>query len=164
MLNRIHAATESLLKALTFLACCFLVYVVFACVMQVFSRYVLNSSFAWTEETARFAFAIMGMLGAPVALRKGMHVNVDLLESRLPEKLLRVQKIALDLLLLVAAVILLRYGFLLFMGIGKTTSPAMKIPMRYVYASVPISGLFSIWVLAVDLLDCLSGEKRGGRN
>ncbi len=131
------------------------VYIVFACAMQVFSRYVLNSSFAWTEETARFAFATMGMLGAPVALRKGMHVNVDILETRLRGRALLVQRLILNALLFLAALILLRYGMTLFLAIGGSYSPAVKIPMQAIYFSVPLSGLVSMWVIAVDCLDTL---------
>ncbi len=149
------------MRVLVFVACAYLVYIVFACTMQVVSRYLLNSSVAWTEETARFAFASMGMIGAPVALRKGLHVNVDILENRLKGKALLVQKLVLNVLLLIASYILLRYGLILFKNIGGTYSPAVKIPMRLVYYSVPVSGIVSMWVVILDSLDILLVRWRG---
>ncbi len=152
-MNALHRITRVMTRILTYVACAYLVYIVFACGMQVFSRYILNSSFAWTEETARFAFATMGMLGAPVALHKGMHVNVDILETRLKGRALLVQRLVLNVLLFLAALILFRYGLVLFNNIRGSYSPAVKIPMQAIYFSVPLSGLASMWVLAVDFLD-----------
>ena len=144
--------TDILTNILLTIACIDLLYILFACGMQVFSRYVLNSSFAWTEETARYAFACMGMLGAPVALRKGMHVNVDILTRKLSGKNLRIQKIIIFSFIFAVSFILLKEGLVLFYGMKDILSPVVRIPMSYVYFSVPVCGITSMWICLVELL------------
>lgn len=154
ILNKI---TDIITKVLTVAACVYLVYILFACIMQVFSRYVLNSSFGWTEETARHAFACMGMLGAPVALRKGMHVRVDILETMLSGKLKLALKIVIALLVFFIYIILFREGFVLFESAKGLYSPAVRVPMTAVYYSIPVSALASMWMLAVELIETAAG-------
>jgi len=51
---------------------------------QVFFRYVLNDAPNWTEEGARFGMLWMTGLMAPLALRMGGFVAIDMLENALP--------------------------------------------------------------------------------
>lgn len=51
---------------------------------QVFFRYVLNDAPNWTEEGARFGMLWMTGLMAPLALRMGGFVAIDMLERALP--------------------------------------------------------------------------------
>lgn len=54
---------------------------------QVFFRYVLNDAPNWTEEGARFGMLWMTGLMAPLALRMGGFVAIDMLERALPRLL-----------------------------------------------------------------------------
>lgn len=51
---------------------------------QVFFRYVLNDAPNWTEEGARFCMLWMTGLLAPLAMRLGGFVSIDMLERALP--------------------------------------------------------------------------------
>ena len=46
---------------------------------QVFSRYVLGTSFTWTEEFARFSLIWMTILGAAYLNAKREHLSMDFL-------------------------------------------------------------------------------------
>jgi len=52
---------------------------------QVFFRYVLNDAPNWTEEGARFGMLWMTGLMAPIAMRMGGFVAIDMLERALPK-------------------------------------------------------------------------------
>ena len=54
---------------------------------QVFFRYVLNDAPNWTEEGARFGMLWMTGLMAPLAMRMGGFVAIDMLERALPRLL-----------------------------------------------------------------------------
>jgi len=54
---------------------------------QVFFRYVLNDAPNWTEEGARFGMLWMTGLMAPLAMRMGGFVAIDMLERALPRAL-----------------------------------------------------------------------------
>ena len=50
----------------------------FVIILQVFYRYVLGSSLSWSEESARFLFIWVVMLGASMGVKEGFHVAVTL--------------------------------------------------------------------------------------
>lgn len=45
--------------------------------LQFFTRYVLNSSWGWTEEIARYLLIGTTFLGSIYAMRKGTHISVE---------------------------------------------------------------------------------------
>ncbi len=48
-------------------------------VLQFFTRYVLNDSFAWTEEIAIYALVVVVFLGSALCVRASRHIQVDFL-------------------------------------------------------------------------------------
>ena len=47
--------------------------------LQFFTRYVLNSSLAWTEEIARYLLIAVGFVGSIMCVRKNSHIMVEFL-------------------------------------------------------------------------------------
>jgi TRAP-type C4-dicarboxylate transport system permease small subunit len=47
--------------------------------LQFFTRYVLNNSFAWTEEIAIFCLVAIVFLGSAMCVRTSRHIHVDFL-------------------------------------------------------------------------------------
>jgi TRAP-type C4-dicarboxylate transport system permease small subunit len=45
--------------------------------VQFFTRYVLNSSLAWTEEIARYLLIAVGFVGSIMCVRKNTHIIVE---------------------------------------------------------------------------------------
>jgi TRAP-type C4-dicarboxylate transport system permease small subunit len=45
--------------------------------LQFFTRYVLNNSFAWTEEVAIFCLVAVVFLGSVMCVRQSRHIHVD---------------------------------------------------------------------------------------
>ena len=56
-----------------------LVPLVFANVVEVFARYVLRDPTVWALEVTTMSYAVLFMLGSPLALLKGAHVRTDML-------------------------------------------------------------------------------------
>jgi TRAP-type C4-dicarboxylate transport system permease small subunit len=52
--------------------------------LQFFSRYVLNDSFAWTEELAVYCLMPIVFIGAAMCVRRVRHIQVNLLYRYLP--------------------------------------------------------------------------------
>lgn len=71
-----------------------------AVLAQVFFRYVLNDSLAWSEDTAILAAIWVAFLVAPWAYRQGGHVSIELFVSPLPERLFRLTRVIVNLLVL----------------------------------------------------------------
>ena len=73
--------------------------------LQFFSRYVLNDSFAWTEELAVYCLMPVVFIGAAMCVRRVRHIQVNLLYRYLPVPASRALSTAVDL----AAIIF--YGY-----------------------------------------------------
>lgn len=113
-------------------------------VLQVFYRYVLDSSLSWSEELARYLFIWTVMLGASVGVKEKFHVAVTLIKNRVPKVLQRILDVVFDILLGVVALAMIIYGYDLAKSVAIQLSPATRISMYWVYLSVPVSGVLII--------------------
>ena len=119
---------------------------------QVFSRYLLGTSFTWTEEFARFALIWMTILGAAYLSGKKEHLSMDFLYQKFSEANKRKASILIEVLIFLFALIIMVIGGL---NLVYTTlhleqlSGTLRIPLGYVYAIMPFSGFlimcFSIY-------------------
>jgi TRAP-type C4-dicarboxylate transport system permease small subunit len=65
-------------------------------VLQFFTRYVLNDSFAWTEEIAIYALIVVVFLGSSLCVRASKHIQVDFLYRLIPASAGRILATAVD--------------------------------------------------------------------
>ncbi|PSJ58400.1 TRAP transporter small permease [Kumtagia ephedrae] len=70
----------------------------FCVFLQFFTRYVLNNSYAWTEEIAINCLIVVVFLGAAMCTRLSRHIRVDFIYRLLPSKPARWLALAVDLL------------------------------------------------------------------
>ena len=107
---------------------------------QVFTRYVFSYSFTWSEELARYVFIWQIWLGASYGVKKNRNIRIDLFTHKLPSRARIVYEILITLISIAFC------GFLLLKGIQVVKmisrlhqySGAMRLPMQYVYLSVPV--------------------------
>ncbi|KGE00161.1 MULTISPECIES: TRAP transporter small permease [Rhizobium/Agrobacterium group] len=64
--------------------------------LQFFTRYVLNDSFAWTEEIAANCLVVVVFLGSVMCVRMVRHIQVDLLYRFLPGRIVRALETTVD--------------------------------------------------------------------
>lgn len=63
---------------------------------QFFTRYVLNNSAAWTEETARYLLIATVFVGAAVGVTKNNHIQVDFFYRFMPKPVARSMAVLVD--------------------------------------------------------------------
>ena len=61
-----------------------------AVILQFITRYVLNDSFAWTEEIAVYCLIGVVFVGAAMCVRTSRHIQVDLIYRYLPPRAARI--------------------------------------------------------------------------
>ncbi|MDQ1183902.1 TRAP transporter small permease [Agrobacterium larrymoorei] len=66
--------------------------------LQFFTRYVLNDSYAWTEEIAVNCLIGVVFLGSVMCVRMSRHIQVDVLYHYLPPNVTRIMAIAVDII------------------------------------------------------------------
>ncbi|MDG2279013.1 MAG: TRAP transporter small permease [Flavicella sp.] len=111
---------------------------------QVASRYILGTSFTWTEEFARFSLIWMTVLGAAYLNAKREHLSMDFLYQKFSNTNKRKALILKQVCIFIFALIVMVIGGL---NLVYTTlhleqlSGTLRIPLGYVYAIMPFSGL-----------------------
>lgn len=148
-LKKVSAVMEKILHIMVAVSFTILIG---ACVLQVFTRFVLNNSLSWTEELARYAFIWSNLLGAAICTEKCSHATVTAITDILPEKVQTVLKILVNLLVVLIAFVLVKYGWKVVMSTRMQLSPALRISMSYVYASAPVCGILIMFYAAVHLI------------
>lgn len=116
--------------------------------LQVFMRYVMQSSLAWPEETTRYMFIWFVFLGIGYGIRYNIHIRVNLLETFFPS-IQKALNIIQDLTFLAFMLYLTKPSFAIMQLIynSQQHSPAIQLPMIYVYFSLFLGiflGIFRI--------------------
>lgn len=114
--------------------------------MQIFSRYVgFIPRYIWTEELARFCFIWIILVGAMIAMREDEHFTVDLLPTPKTNKGKALSLMFVDLMTFTMAMIFVVWGWpLVKFGLLQSSEMA-DMPMVFIYAAWPITGL--TWLL-----------------
>lgn len=122
---------------------------------QVFGRYVLNKSFSFTEEFARFALIWLTILGAAYLNGKREHLAMDYWLNKLPPegRTARLRLIETFMAVFALLVMVVGGGNLVYttLRLGQV-SPAIGVPLGVVYSIVPISGLLIIFFSIYNFL------------
>lgn len=145
-------------RAVSGLLAILLVLMVVAVSWQVVSRYLLGSPSGWTEELARFLLIWIGLFGGTLAYQRRLHLGLDLLSDRLEGKALAWQQRAVDACALLFAVTILIVGGGSLVALTHELSqysPALGLPMSFVYLSLPLSGI----LMAISALSALTGQR-----
>ena len=77
---------------------------------QVFTRYVLNSPAAFTEELVKYSLIWTGFIGAAYAFSTREHMSLVLLQESLKPEGRRILMICIDTLILIFAIFIITIG------------------------------------------------------
>jgi TRAP-type transport system small permease protein len=108
---------------------------------QVFMRYVMGSFIPWAEELSRYAFVWLVFLGSATAFYVRSHLSINILSEMISDRARTVLDLVLCLLVLIFIAFFVYYSYHLTLRTMTQTSPSLRIPMGYVYMSMPIAGV-----------------------
>jgi TRAP-type transport system small permease protein len=134
---RISTATNRLTELILVPLVAFLAGVL---IVAVFSRYVFQLSIVTATEMTRLAFVWGVFLGAAAGVKRGVHVRVVALVSRLPPRVGRLVPVVVHGSLLVFALLMLWHGATLTERMMVTTFPTLGITQGWLYLALPVSG------------------------
>ena len=106
---------------------------------NVVGRYVFSKSIFFSEEMARFLFVWVVFLGAAIIIKDKGHVAINFFAERLKgKKSGRLLEIFIGICGFIFITIVFFGGVTLSKTMNIYKSPAMQIPMGYVYYVIPI--------------------------
>lgn len=121
---------------------------------QVFMRYVMHDSLAWSEELARYCFIWATYIGVSYGVKRNAHICVTAVSERLPVRGRHVLNIFAYLIFGVFAVMVMKEGYALAMkifGFGQKSS-SLGMPMGWLYMAPTIGFGLVIWRLTQRIL------------
>lgn len=139
---------------------CYVLIVALAVLLsvQVFNRYIFQTSFVWLEEIVRLSFVWMIYFTVAGAARGNSHVRVELIDLFVPPSAVRIVTKVADVITIVFCLAVVWIGIDLVKASARfgDASPVTDIPMSYIYSVIPICfGLIAIRTLQ----SILSGPK-----
>ena len=130
-------------------------------VWQVVSRFILGTPSTTTDEIARFLFMWIAFVGAAYTLGQNRHLAIDVISLMVEDKTQRrIRMLVLVIVAAFAAIVMVYGGFELMMktlASGQVT-PALRLPMGYVYGAIPFSGLMMLFYCAALFSELLHPE------
>ena len=104
--------------------------------LQFFTRYVLNDSYAWTEEIATYCLIGVVFIGSSMCVRLSRHIQVDLVFRYLPHTAARALSTVIDLIRIAFFGYAIKLVWVYIQIIGEERMTTIKIQKGFVYYAV----------------------------
>lgn len=138
-LNRVNAV---LLAGCRFATIGLMIAIAAIIIAGVFYRYVLNDALSWSEEVSKFLMVWLTFTGAPLALRHGGHVAIELLPNALPARLRQLALLVTFLIILALMVVFVHQGWVLAWNARMQVAATLGgFSMIWVFLAIPVGGL-----------------------
>lgn len=156
------ACMKAVNTLLRFVLAALVAVMVLVCCWQVITRFVLNNPSKYTEEILRYLLIWLTMLGAPYAYGAGKQLAIDLLVVKFSPKGQKYTRIFVEIIVLILSASVLVYGGIaVALNAHGQISAAMKLPMEFYYACIPIGGALMILYSLERLSAALKELKEG---
>ena len=117
---------------------------------SVFFRYVLNDSLSWSEELAKYAMLWLVFLGAPIALRLGVHPNIEIMISNFPKRFTQVILTVMHLAVFIfCAFLALKSHEFAWNGRTQVAIAVGDVSMYWFFVSIPL-GMASMALVSLQ--------------
>lgn len=158
ILNKMDKALHFILKTLVVVLFIAMVILIAA---QVYTRFFTDSSLTWSEELARYTMVYMVFLAAVLVAREKGHICIDDVVRRLSVKG-RTAVLCISSLLQILFFATVVWGaYRLFPTASLRVSPAIGIPIPYVYFCVPLSCVMMLVYTVRDLVHLFTRKENG---
>ncbi len=128
--------------------------------LQVVSRYLIQMSLSWTEETARIALLWTVMLGAAVAMERREHYAITVVSDRLRPPVDRIVALAVNVIGIVFLVALCVYGIKYADSGMRSSYVSLGIPRGWIYLALPIGGVLMTVSLVFQSIEMFYAPNR----
>ena len=118
--------------------------------LQFFTRYVLNDSYAWTEEIATYCLIGVVFIGASMCVRLSRHIQVDLVYRYLPHLVARMLSTVIDLIRIAFFGYAIKLVWVYIQIIGDEQMTTINFAKNYVYYAV-LAGFVLMFARSVQV-------------
>jgi len=122
---------------------------------QVCSRYLLQTPSSFTDELARYLMIWIGILGAAYVAGQNNHVAINVISKQFSLKTQNNLKIIVAVVIIlfcIAAMVIGGSRLVYITHVLNQKSPALQLPLAFVYVVIPLSGLLIIYYKISDII------------
>ena len=109
---------------------------------QIITRWILHDPSTVTDEFLRFVLIWASMIGSAYCFYNDSHLALDLVKGRAKGKVDLVLSFLIELAIFFFVGYVFVYGGLRLTLLATNVSSVMRIPYRFLYSILPISGVF----------------------
>jgi TRAP-type C4-dicarboxylate transport system permease small subunit len=153
--NKFKSFIDVMDEGFSYIGIIFLVLLIIASSLQVFTRYILNSSLMGTDEFAIYCFMWATMLGIPVCTRHNSHAAVGIVNESLKGRWKIAHQLVIYILMAITVYIMMIQGIRMTSVVAKQMSPVLRIPMKYIYLSIPVGFFGTLINVVVHIIDTI---------
>lgn len=113
-------------------------------IFSVFTRYLLETSYIWTDELARYTLIYFVMIAANAALKNGDHMTINIAYKYFPDFLNEIFKWLRRAICITVYFFLTITGFEIAWAAWNTTTLGLNIPRAVPLLSIPIGMLLML--------------------
>jgi len=125
--------------------------------VQVYTRYVLNSPFTWTEEIARFVVVWFTFIAASYVMAERRHIKVIFFDRLLGSLGRQIVNWFAQVVVIAVGLVML-YGSYLVSEASQISGTASGLPMSVVYYGPLIGYALMVVHAVVEAIDTASGR------
>ncbi len=115
--------------------------ILFVGVLQVFARYVLDSSLFWSEEFMRYLMLWIVAVGAGISYSRGQFLGMRMAVEKLPQGMRRKADVVAAICILIFLGVIVWYGIAFSWGTRRQTAIALGLSMFWIHISVVVGAL-----------------------
>jgi len=161
MMNK--AIRNVLDRTLELIAICLLTFMVILVSWQIITRYVLNNPSTKSEDLLIYSFVWCALFGMAYVFGRRDHIAMVFFKEKLVHRNPKIKKMmdaGIEIIIMIFAVAVLVFGGLSIseLAMGQI-SPALGVPMGYLYLALPISGIITIIYNILNLMDIIGGNE-----
>jgi TRAP-type C4-dicarboxylate transport system permease small subunit len=112
----------------------------------------------WSDEMAQYLLVWTGIVGWVIAARRGNHIRINVFIDLLPRGVRLLAEIAIQLTVIVFAVLLIRWGWPLIERNWDIDWVSLPLPAGLLYLPAPIAAAALILQAAAAILDTIRGR------
>lgn len=133
-------------KVLGVLCIVLFAFLVLLVTWQVITRFVFNDPSVFSEELAKYCFVWLVLFGSAYVFGENGHMSIEFIKDKFPAKLKMSVEVFIELVIIAfAAAVLVKGGYTVTVLAWTQLSASLQIPVGYLYAAMPISGVCIIF-------------------
>ncbi|MEM8815024.1 MAG: TRAP transporter small permease [Pseudomonadota bacterium] len=130
---------------------------------QIVLREFFNTGFVWADELIKLMVLWLAMVGSIAAGRDNRHIRIDLLSHVLPDRLVRVSRVLVDLFAAVVCGVIAWHAWrYLQLEIEFEDTVLIDTPAWIAHSIMPLAFMLLAYRFVVSSLSLLTAQRRPG--